>query len=190
LGLLKGLYRDKNTDTATIGMGRCNLIKGTYHYFTINHKKSGVLPREGDLLYIMVNKPAVYEGRLLKLAAHYIGLQDVYENPWYDRNTIFADWSAAREKAVMDSMLKDIYFTADYFLKNNPSMNVKINGGRYNGKMVLNTMMESTAKDLFDFLEYMQARPKLYAGNQWKMAEIFATWLSSGAPTVVKEKLP
>jgi len=50
IGLLKGIYRDKHADTTAVGAGRCNLIKGDYYYFTINYKKSGKLPREGDLL--------------------------------------------------------------------------------------------------------------------------------------------
>src|SRR5215216_4839759 len=51
IGLLKGIYRDKHSDTSIIGSGRCNLVKGDYYYFTINHKQSGREPREGDLLY-------------------------------------------------------------------------------------------------------------------------------------------
>ena len=147
-------------------------------------------PKEGDLIYILVKKIPVYDGRLPRIAAHFIVLQDVYDTAWYDQSAIFSDWSAAKEEAAVDSMLKDIYYTADYFLKENPSMNVKIEGGRYDGKMVLNTMVVSTRQDLHDFLDYMLARPRLYAGNRWKTSEIFATWLSKGAPTVLKEKSP
>lgn len=44
VGLLKGMYRDKRSDTITIGAGRCQLIKGDYYYFAINYKKSGTPP--------------------------------------------------------------------------------------------------------------------------------------------------
>ena len=65
-------------------------------------------------------------------------------------------------------------------------MNVKIKGGKYDGKLVLNTMMICGKGDVTDFLEYMIARPRLYAGHEWKISEIFATWLSEGTPTVIK----
>lgn len=186
VGLLKGRYRDQKSDTATIGIGRCNLIKGTYYYFTINYQQSGVIPREGDLLYTMVNKTGTYEGRLTKLAANYIVIQDVYDSPWLDRYSIFTNWSVEQERSALDSMMRDIRFTADYYLKNSPSMNLKISSGRYDGKLVFNAMLEGTLTDLTDFIDYMNARPRLYAGNKWKISEVFATWLTSGAPTPVK----
>jgi hypothetical protein len=186
VGLLKGMYRDKQTDTATIGTGRCNLIKGDYYYYTINYKVSGILPREGDLLYTMIKRTPVYNGQLLKIATNFTSFQNVYEQKWFDRYTIFSNWSAQDEKAVLDSMLNDIHFTGKYFLENNPSMNVKIDGGRYDGKMVLNTMTICTMKDLTDFLDYIIARPRMYAGHEWKIAEIFATWLTSKAPSVIR----
>ena len=65
-------------------------------------------------------------------------------------------------------------------------MNLKIGSGKYKDKMVLNTMIACSKKDVSDFLEYMIARPRLYAGNEWKLCEIFATWLVSGAPRVVR----
>src|SRR6266542_2885579 len=76
VGLLKGMYRDKHSDTMTIGAGRCNLIKGNYYYFTINYKQSGKLPREGDLLFTFMDKTPVYGGNIIPLASYYIGLQN------------------------------------------------------------------------------------------------------------------
>lgn len=186
LGVLKGTYRGNHSDTITIGSGRCNLIKGDYYYFTIDYIKSGKQPREGDLIYTFMNKPAVYRGNMLRLASYYIGLLDVYDNLLYDRYTIFFKWTERDEAAVMDSIVSDIRFTGDYFLKNSPEMNIKIKSGKNAGKPVLNTMMACGKKEVTDFFEYMIARPALYAGQQWKVSEIFATWLSEGAPTVLK----
>jgi hypothetical protein len=186
IGLLKGIYRDKHADTITIGLGRCNLIKGDYYYFTINYKQSGVLPRIGDLLFTMVDKTPIYYGNIVKVASQFIGLQNVYENALYDRYTIFSKWKRSDEEAAVDSMVADIHFTGNYFLTNNPSMNVKVKGGKYDGKMVLNTMITCNKQDVNDFLEYMIARPRLYAGREWKISEVFATWLSECAPTVVR----
>ncbi len=187
IGLLKGMYRDTRSDTMTIGIGRCNLIKGNYYYFTINYKQSGKLPREGDLLFTPMYKTPVYWGNITRLASYYIGLKDVYERPLYDRYTVFLKWTKSDEETLIDSIVSEIHFTGDYFLKNDPGMNVKIKSGKYDGKLVLNIMIACGKQDITDFIEYMIARPNLYAGHEWKVSEIFATWLSEGAPTVVKK---
>ncbi len=187
IGILKGIYRDKNSDTVTIGIGKCQLIKGTYYYFAISYKANKAQPREGDIIYTMVKKPAVYIGQIVKLASHYIEFTNVYDESLFDRNDVFLQWTKTGEQAVLDSMVNDIQFTGSYFLENNPGMNVKISEGKYSGKMVLQIMKTCNRQDLMDFLDYMVARPRNYAGHQWKIAEIFATWLSGGAPTVMRE---
>ncbi|MCC7030514.1 MAG: hypothetical protein IT257_09420 [Chitinophagaceae bacterium] len=187
LGLLKGKYRDRRSDTMTIGTGRCNLIKGNYYYFTISYKQSRILPREGDLLFTMMKRTPVYHGNIVKLSAYFIGLLNVYDKPLYDRFAIFSQWTKADEDKLVAVIVEDIHFTGDYFLKQNPAMNVNIASGKFEGKPLLNTMIGCNQQDIIDFFEYMIARPNLYAGHEWKIAEIFATWLSAGAPTVIKK---
>lgn len=187
IGLLRGVYNNIHSDTSMIGVGRCHLIKGDYYYFSINHKASGRIPKVNDLLYTFVDRPAIYNGRIVKIAAHYIGMQNVYETSLFDRYQIFQNWKANDEQACIDSMRTDIQFTGDYFLNNNPSMNVKVTDGKYKGQMVLNLMIKCVNEDVKDFLDYIIARPRLYAGREWKISETFATWLSEGAPTVIKE---
>ena len=124
---------------------------------------------------------------MAQLASQFIGLKNVYDISFYDRNTIFSNWSISNEEILLDSTVADIHFGGNYFLTNNPSMNVKIEKGKYKDKMVLNTMIACNKGDVTDFLEYMIARPRLNAGNEWKLCEVFATWLVSGAPRVVKD---
>lgn len=187
LGLLKGVYNKTAADTATIGYGRCQLIKGSNYYFTIDHKKSGLLPQKGNLLYTVVDKPKVHIGHILPIAAHHIGMQTVENKSLYNRDSVFLKWTGTDEKTCINAMGADIRYTGDYFLKNNPAMNVRIPGGKYNGEMVLNTMAKCTNEDVENFLDYIIARPSIYAGREWKISELFATWLSNGSPTVVKQ---
>lgn len=192
VGLLKGIYRTRQSDTATIGTGRCQLIKGDYYYFAINYKKSGVQPREGDLIYLVMDKPDVYAGLFLKLSAHYIGLNDVYDTPLYNRYSVFSFWDKSTEGQLIDTLVADIRFTGEYFVgvitnKNDPSMNVVIKGGSRKGQLLFQSMLTCTRQEVIDFLEYMIARPNLYAGRAWKVSEVFATWLSEGGPTVMRE---
>lgn len=187
LGLIRGVYKTSHNDTVQKGYGRCNLIKGDYYYFTIIHNTSGVAIKEGDLLYTFVEKPPVYNGQILKLASHFIRLQTVYETPLYDPYSIFYQWEKPDETALIDSMVADIKFTGTYFIQNNPSMDVLATKGPFKGKKTFYVMTECKPGYVKDFLDYMIARPRLYAGREWKISEVFATWVSEGAPTVIKD---
>ncbi len=182
VGLLKSAYETGVTRPDEIGVGRCQLIKENYYYFAINVKASGAIPKPGDLLYVTVPKPTVFLERLVRIAAHSITLTDVYGKPLYDLTTIFNSWTESNERAAMDSMIRDVKFTADYFLKNDPSMNVKIKAGVDQGKLIFDVMKAGTAKELITFLDYMRSHPRIYAGKDWKISEIFATWLTEGSP--------
>lgn len=187
IGLLYGLYESSAATAIQKGYGKCQLIKGNYYYFAINKNNSSLPITKGDLLYTFMEKTNIHTGQLPKLAAHFIRLQDVYENSLYDRYNIFLKWSKEDERKLMDSIVRDIRFTGEYFLKENPSMDVLIQKGDYKGQKTLYVMAECMEADVIKFFDYMIARPRNYAGKEWKVSEIFATWLSEGAPTVIKE---
>lgn len=90
-------------------------------------------------------------------------------------------------KKLVDSLVADIRFTGNYFIENNPSIDKPISSGTYKGKKTLHVMAACNSRDVRNFLDYIIARPRLYAGKDWKIAEIFATWLSEGAPVPIKE---
>jgi hypothetical protein len=186
LGLLRGVYMDKHSDTVIIGAGRCHLIKGTYYYFSINSRQSGRTPKENDMLYTVVEKPLTYNGQLLRLASHLIELQNVYEEPFYSFSNIFEGWKQEHEQRIIDSMVRDIRFTGDYFSKNEPAQDKLIETGAFKGKKIFAIMINCEPADVKNFFDYIIVRPRLYAGKKWKLSEIFATWASSGAPMVVK----
>jgi hypothetical protein len=186
LGMLYGVYKDSHTDTVQKGYGRCQLIKGNFYYFSIGNNKSGTALKEGDLVYTFMDKTDIHYGQIAKLAGHFIRLQDVYDNNFYDRYTIFSNWTGSNEETAIDSMMKDIRFTGQYFLENDPSMDKPIPSGKFKGRRILQVMKECSYSDVTDFFDYIIARPRLYAGREWKLSEIFATWLANSAPTVIK----
>ena len=187
LGVIKGVYDGKMKDTGVKGYGRCQLIKGNFYYFAISNNKSGLALKAGDLLYTFMGKTDIYYGMIPQLASHFIRLRDVYDNNLYDRFAVFQSWTAGDEKSLLDSMVKDIRFTGEYFHENEPSLNKPIASGSYEGRPLLNVMRECRVEDLRDFLDYILVKPKLYAGRDWKLSEIFATWLSNGAPAVIRD---
>lgn len=187
IGMLYGVYDGNREATVQKGYGRCHLIKGNYYYFAMVDNNSGLQIKEGDLLYTYLEKTNIYDGLLPKLASHFIRLQDVYDEPFYDRYLIFLKWAKVDEEKILDSIIKDIKFTGNYFIENNPSIDKAITTGKYAGKNTLTVMTACNTSDLIDFFNYIIARPRLYAGKEWKVSEIFATWLSEGAPTVIAD---
>lgn len=171
-------------DTAMIGWGRCQLIKGDYYYFGIKHPKIQQ-PAEGYLIYILLKLPFVYNGLLMNVMNHSIQLTDVYEEPFMSSNAIFTN-TKKDEQDLLDSMVNDIRHTGTAMQEQMPHLNQDVEGGIYNGKKLLDAMQAVKRTELELFLKYIAARPKNYAGNTWKISEIFATWMNSATPTVVE----
>ena len=185
LGTLFHCYKSGTTlDTAMIGYGRCQLIKGEYYYFSIQHSKMQQ-PADGDILYVLLKLPVVYNGLLLKVMNHALEFTNVYGEPFMAGNAIFTN-TKQNELDLLDSMVNDIKFTGGEMLKQMPEQNLVINGGIYNGKKLFEAMQAVKRTELELFLKYVSARPKNYAGNTWKISETFATWMNSSTPRVVE----
>jgi ABC-type tungstate transport system permease subunit len=79
-------------------------------------------------------------------------------------------------------MVADIKLVGEYMLENQPELNMNISEGMYKGKKVLDVMVACTENDIVHFFSYIIVRPDKYAGQEWKISEIFATWVHEGAP--------
>jgi hypothetical protein len=171
-------------DTAMIGWGRCNLIKGEYYYFGIKLKKLQQAS-EGDIIYTKVKVPYVYDGLLLNVMNHAINFTNVYGDNFLNLDAVFTN-TKADEVKVLDSMVNDIRFTGKAMLQQMAEVNQPVKGGIYDGKKLLDAMQAVKRNELELFLKYVAARPKNYAGNSWKISEVFATWMNGATPTVIE----
>ena len=178
LAIAYGVYRSSSADAVSKGYGRCHLVKGVYHYFSIGHNNSKIPLQAGDLLYMHLDTTNIHFGRIPKLASHFIRFQNIYDNPFYDRYLVFTTWSRADEENLQDSMLADIHFTGQWLKENNPDQNQKVTGGRYEGKTIFDVMTGCRSEDLLSFLDFVIEYPRNYAGGTWKLTETFATWVS------------
>lgn len=184
LGALNGNFSNK--DTGYLGGGKCHLVKGMYYYFSIVLKDQNKQPQKNDLLYTRVNFTPVYKGQIFKLLRNSIYLLAV------DGGKKFYDLSFAQsgtktaEVLIIDQLVDDIKYTAKEMIKMNDGQDVTIGSGRFKGKKLFAAMQEIKSTDVMDLLDYMIARPVMYAGNDWKVSEVFATWINGGAPTVTK----
>ena len=178
LAIAYGTYRNSPADAVNKGYGRCQLVKGLYHYFSIGLNKSKVPLQGGDLLYMHLDSTNIHFGRIPKLASHFIRFQNIYENPFYDRYLVFNKWNLADEENLLDSMLTDIHFTGQWLKENNPDQNQSVSSGRYEGKTIFDVMIGCRREDLLSFLDFVIEYPRNYAGGTWKLTETFATWVS------------
>ena len=184
MGILKNRFENGTIDTTVVGWGRCNLIKGDYYYFTI-HKYGVQEPKQGDLLYTICKTIPYYKSLLFDVRRHAIDLTDVYENQFYHSTDIFS-LNSQKEKSILDSMVADIRFTGAEMNKQIPDQNQLVAGGLFDGRKLFDAMEITTKKELEEFLRYIVARPQNYAGNTWKLSEIYATWIVSKSPQVIQ----
>lgn len=186
VGIIKAIWTDKAIyDTSVKASGRCQLIKGNYYYFSMKHS-IGKTMQPGDLLYTRCRVPVMHNGLLFSIGRYAISLTKVTDEQFYNGVTIFT-MTALQEEAHLDSMVADIRYTGKAMMAQSPNDNRLITEGPYKGKYMFTAMMEVTKEELKEFLSYIEARPSKYAGHVWKISEIFATWMSSGAPRVVKK---
>ena len=185
-GVLKNRYQQGvEYDTNMIGFGRCHLIKDEWHYFAIHQYRKQV-PKQGDLLVTKCKLPKLYTGLLFNLARYGISLTRVDEEQFYHSAEVFY-MRPASEQEFLDSMIADIRYTGKAMLAQKNGQDQSIKGGLFNGKKLFATMQRVTREQLEKFLKYVAARPTKYAGNTWKLSEIFATWMVSKTPEVIDE---
>lgn len=186
LGVLKHHFESgKTLDTAMIGYGRCTLLKGDYRYFGIK-LTPGQTATPGDLLYMQLSIPLAYKGELFNISRHYIHLQMVDDSYIYRREDVYLFQNAGEENKILDSLVADIRYTGKVMTDQMPDQNQLMNEGLFKGKKLFAAMQQATRSDLITFLRYINARPQKYAGNSWKISEIFATWMVNGTPRVVE----
>ena len=84
-------------------------------------------------------------------------------------------------------MVHDINYTGKMMKEQMDGQNQLVVGGLFNGKKLFDAMESTSVFELKEFLKYLVARPEKYAGNAWKLSEIFATWAVSKSPQVIEK---
>jgi hypothetical protein len=181
LGMLLQAYKNGGTDT--IGFGRCNLIKGNYYYFGIKLRNKNLKPKAGDMVYVQASFDIRYKGLFYQLMRHQVFFKDVRGGAITTSATGLIQ-NLSSEDELLNTIASDVRYTGEAMQQQQDGQDQLIKGGRFDGKKVFAAMNTVTKKDVTDFIKYIIARPRLYAGNTWAVAEIFATWMVGGTPTV------
>ncbi|HRO76850.1 MAG TPA: hypothetical protein PLP27_11965 [Crocinitomicaceae bacterium] len=184
--LKKSYGNDENAENIEGGAMKCMLIKGEYHYLACKSADISFKPVAGDLLFYFIKKPSTAKLSLVPIASKSISFSDVNDNEICNAGTVMSKWSKAQNAQAIDDMIKDIKSVGNYYLENGEIENYAINEGRYKGRKLFDVMASCTATDVDAFLKYAAARFNKYAGQNWRISEVFATWVNAGAPSVEK----
>lgn len=174
-----------DTATAAIGTGRCRLVKGTTAVFSLKYKM-GNRPRVGDLLYTPLYFPAAFKGRIYELTRKAIFLRTALGDSLYTLAGV-VKLQQQGEEEILQKMVADIHFVAGEMKKQNNNQDQLITGGLFKGKRLFDAMEAVDAGQVREFLDYMIARPRIYVFNCWSISEVFATWMVSETPMVIKD---
>ncbi len=182
--LIKSLFNNEGDSVITVGNGRCQLIKGEYYYFGLHKKNLVRNPVVGELLYVDVIAPDVYEGVLFDAIKHSIVLNSVYDTPLVNLQTLLQIKNTEDEKPFIAKLAADVKLTGAEMIKLGTVANTTITKGKFSGQKILNAMQTVTTEDVKDFLRYIYAHPEKYAGHTWKISETMATWMVGGTPGI------
>jgi hypothetical protein len=185
VGVLKHNYTNAKEDTTRVGWGKCDLIKNAYRYFGIRLYKKTNKPLKNDIIYTAISYPAKYKGLFYGLIKNAVYISRITGENFYEFNTPAA-LNEQTENNLIDSLVADIKYTATQMLLQNDGQDQPLKDGIFAGKKLFAAMLTTTNKNVKDFIAYIIARPQIYTGNTWPIAEIFATWMAAGTPTVVK----
>lgn len=187
LGILQHSFvNDKLDDTTILATGRCYLIKENQFYFGMRYEKKGV-PKAGDLLSFRAKVPVCYKGLLYDMSRQSIKFTNIDEKEFYNWEAPFLLKEEKEQQKYFNMMVSDIQYVGKAMKNQNLQANKTIEAGLFKQQKLFDVMIKVTVNELQEFFKYMKARPRKYAGQSWKISEIFATWVDAGAPQAISQ---
>lgn len=172
-------------ENSVIGEGKFKLVVGDHSFFLLKLDKKDRLPQKEDLLYTPFYYGVNFRGRIYNLIRNAMYLKTSSGDSAYTfKKAMYLDEKAENE--MIGKLSADIHVVAKAMKKQNDTQDRIVKTGIFKGKKLFDAMEGSTPEQLKSFLDYVIARPILYAGSAWSIAEIFATWMDEGTPAVVK----
>ncbi len=139
--------------------------------------------KDGDLVELTVDiaenkfRNIFYE--LIRLNIRFL---NGYDEFFFNDETILFNEDVLQEEENISILSEDIKFVAGKMLEKMESPAVI--GGRFNGFDLFSAMEESNERDVLSFLRFVKENPRKYMGNNWKISEVYATWIVSKTPIV------
>jgi hypothetical protein len=180
--LLQSAWHKAGDSIVIIGEGTVNIINDT----TVEMNSivyDGKKIQKGDMAMFLVpiEKP-LKDTLFFKMARLDIILKTVEDSSFYDRNKMLENSAEYGTEKLLEAMVKDIRYTGMEMKAQKNSQDMEITSGIYKGQRLFDMMQKTKTADLQKFLLYVYARPDKYKAHEWKVSEIFATWVINGTP--------
>jgi hypothetical protein len=186
-GSVFGLWTDLDPDRATeIGYAEVTQtdVGSTEIRIVLAEDEEGnfgeVVP--GDLVELPLALSGIAEpGLVFEMERLNVILTDIYDEPIVEEDILFFEYGVGVEEQALAAMAEDIRFVAGEMRgqMDDPA----VEEGSYAGNSLFDVMEKATEEDVVAFLTYVKNRPARYTGHNWRVSEVFATWVVEGAPS-------
>lgn len=187
-GDIYGLY-DKNNRARNGKIGEATISKINGVEIRVDCEiTENVGVEKGDLIAFEIDVPKRNEERILyQMFALNIRFLDVYDKVIFEGFDFGKIVAEAEEKALMNDLLAEIHFVGKA-MKEQSETFPKISEKSRFGNLDLYSAMEAAMyEDLRSFLRYIEAKPLKYQGQNWRISEVFATWIDAGTPCTIED---
>ncbi len=141
--------------------------------------EKGISLQIGDLIQM----PTIVPNEANTLAYDLFRFRINFLNSYDDKLFNCEEWStyhAETEIALIQTLADEVRFYGGEMRGKMPSQPLK--GGKYQDLDMFDAMVRTSAEDMRNFLHFIRSYPAHYAGQDWKIAEIYVTWLTHDMP--------
>lgn len=141
--------------------------------------EKGISLQIGDLIQL----PTIVENEANTLAYDLFRFRINFLNSYDDKLFDCEEWETYRaesEMALIQTLADEVRYYGGEMRGKMPSM--LLQGGKYKDLDLFDAMVRTSAEDMRSFLHFIRSYPAHYAGQDWKIAEIYVTWLTHNMP--------
>lgn len=141
--------------------------------------EKGISLQIGDLIQlptIVPNEPNTLAYDLFRFRINFL-------NSYDDKLFNCEEWNTFRaetEMTLIQTLADEVRYYGGEMRGKMPSQ--LLQGGKYKDLDMFDAMVRTSADDMRNFLHFIRSYPAHYAGQDWKIAEIYATWLTHNMP--------
>lgn len=168
----------KKTRSTFVGIANIHRRLETSVILKVTTEK-GIALQIGDLIQLPIIIPNEPNTLAFDLFRFRINLLNSYADKLFDCEE-WDTYEDETETALIQTLADEVRYYAGEMRGKMPSQMLK--EGRYKDQDMFDAMIRTSADDMHTFLNFIRTYPAHYAGQDWKIAEIYATWLTHNTP--------
>jgi CHAT domain-containing protein len=142
---------------------------------------SGEIAVDSYVGYVLQVPQALADSDLVRVTALDIAFRRLdSEEPIVSVASLLAKPTAATLDAAIAALVVEIHAQA---VKARGVRTERIEGGRFHGLNLGEAFERTSAEDVSDFITFVAEFPGKYIGHNWKLVEVYATWLINESPS-------